>query len=62
MMKLVEGEPRWMKPYVERGKTTMQPLPYAVRNILSHVGTNPNSLDPNGNDLRTSIELLRSWV
>ena len=62
MMKLVKGEPRWMKSYVERGKTTMQPLPYALRNILSHVGTNPNSLDPNGNDLRASIKLLRSWV
>ena len=62
MTKLVKGDPQWLKPYIERGKTIMQPLPYAVRNILSHAGTNPNSLDQNGNDLKRSIDLLRSWV
>ena len=61
MMNLVNGDPQCMKTYIERGKKTMQPLPYAVRNILSHFGTNPNSLDLNGNDLKKSIELLRDW-
>ncbi|MDE0678723.1 MAG: hypothetical protein OXI11_00660 [Gammaproteobacteria bacterium] len=62
METLVKGDQKLMRRYVERGKTTLQPLPYAVRNILSHVGTNPNRLDKEGNDLRTSIELLRGWV
>ena len=40
----------------------LDPMPYAVRNIPSHVDNNPNSLDREGNDLKTSIELLKSWV
>ena len=62
MAELVNGNERYLKPYLERGKTRLDPLPYAVRNILSHVGNNPNSLDQEGKDLRTSIDLLRSWV
>ena len=62
MKKLINGARQHMKPYTERGTTTMEPLPYAVRNILAHTGTNPNSLDQNGADLKTSIELLRTWV
>ena len=62
MKALVKGNPRFLKLYRERGKESLQPLPYAVRNILSHVGMNPNTLDPKGNELRASIELLRSWV
>ena len=59
---LVNGDSRYLKPYKERGKVRLDPLPYAVRNILSHVGNNPNTLDQEGNDLKTSIELLKSWV
>ena len=62
MLNLINGDTRYLKPYTERGKTRMDPLPHAVRNILSHVGNNPNTLDTEGNDLRTSIELLRSWI
>ena len=62
MKALVNGDPRYLKRYTERGKATMQPLPYAVRNILSHVGTNPNTLNAKENDLGKSIQLLRSWV
>ena len=62
MTGLVNGDERYLKPYIERGKTRLVPLPYAVRNILSHVGNNPNSLDQGGKELRTSIDLLRSWV
>ena len=62
MMKFVKGDPQYMKPYTERGKIIMEPLPYAVRNILAHTGTNSNTLDQNGSDLRKSIELLRSWL
>ena len=62
MVDLVNGDSRYLKPYKERGKERLDPLPYAVRNILSHVGNNPNSLDREGSDLKTSIELLKSWV
>ena len=62
MVDLVNGDRRNLKPYKERGKERLDPLPYAVRNILSHVGNNPNSLDREGSDLKTSIELLKSWV
>ena len=62
MKQLINGDSQYMKPYKEHGKEMMVPLPYAVRNILSHSGTNPNTLDPNGKDLSKSIELLRTWV
>ena len=62
MEALVNGDKRYLKSYQEHGKSFQYPLPYAVRNILAHAGRNPNTLDPAGKDLRTSIELLRSWV
>ena len=62
MMELVNGCRDHMKPYTERGVERLDPLPYAVRNILAHSGTNPNSLDQEGVELRRSIELLTTWV
>ena len=62
MEDLVNGDKRYLKPYKIRGKEQFVPLPYAVRNILSHVGNNPNTLDQEGKELRTSIDLLKSWV
>lgn len=62
MEALVKGDQRYLKPYTICGKVHCVPLPYAVRNILGHVGTNPNVLDKEGKDLRTSIDLLKSWV
>ena len=62
MLALVNGDKRYLKSYQERGKSGLVPLPYAVRNILAHTGHNPNTLDKEGKELRTSIELLRSWV
>ena len=62
MLKLIGGDQRYLKPYVDRGKKRKHPLPYAVRNILAHSADNPNSLDQNGNDLRTSVDLLRRWT
>ena len=59
---LVNGDKRYQKPYKEYGNWHSYPLPYAVRNILVHAGNNPNTLDPEGEDLRTALELLRSWV
>ena len=60
MKALAKGISKNMKLYTERGGKTLEPLPYAVRNILSHVGTNPNTL--NDDDLTKSIALLRTWV
>ena len=62
MLELLKGDKRYLKTYKERGKIREHPLPYAVRNILSHVGKNSNTLDPQGDDLRTSIDLLKSWL
>ena len=62
MESLVNGDARYLKPYKVYGKSLPYPLPYAVRNILAHTGQNPNTLDGEGKELRTSVELLRSWV
>ena len=62
METLVNGDTKYLKSYKEYGKERLDPLPYAVRNILAHTGTNPNVLDQEGKELRTSIDLLKSWV
>ena len=62
MMELVAGDRRHLRPYIERGKESLVPLPYAVRNILAHAGRNPNTLDPKGGELRAAIGLLWEWV
>ena len=67
METLVNGDRKYLKSIkVDRkgGKVEeeLQPLPYAVRNILAHLGTSLNKLDDNGEELKISIELLRSWV
>ena len=62
MADLVNGDQRFLKPYLNRNGWSDHPLPYAVRNYLAHSGHNSNQLDREGNELRTSIELLRSWV
>ena len=51
-----------LKEYSERGKSKSYPLPYVVRNILSHKGRNPNALDAEGKDLIRSIQLLKKWT
>lgn len=60
MLELINGDKQHLRPYTGRRKTCLEPLPLAVRNILSHAGNNPNKLEPD--DLRASIDLLRSWV
>ena len=62
MEDLVNGDERYLKPYVAWGKQSLVPLPYAVRNILAHAAQNPNQIDAEGRELRISIDLLRSWV
>ena len=62
MMELVGDKAECLKPYIEHGRWKRYPLPYAVRNILSHVGSNPNQLDAEGKDLQKAIQLLKSWI
>ena len=62
MEELVGGDNQYMKSYIYHGNTQIAPLPYVVRNILAHKGSNPNTLDQNGDDLRISVELLREWT
>ncbi len=61
MYKLIQGEIKFLKLYKERGKENLVPLPYAVRNILTHVN-NSNTLDREGKELGASIKLLKSWL
>ena len=60
MNDLLQGNEQGLKDYVQGGKTKRVPLPYAVRNILAHVGRNPNQVTVE--DLRVAVELLKSWV
>lgn len=60
MNELVDGKEEYLKSYTTRGKKENHPLPYAVRNILSHIGHNPNNLGIN--DLKNAINLLRLWI
>ncbi|MDE0199661.1 MAG: hypothetical protein OXK78_15765 [Caldilineaceae bacterium] len=62
MASLVKGDKKYLKKYKEYKKWSFVPMPYAVRNILAHAGTNPNKLDQQGEEIRTSITLLKSWV
>lgn len=62
MVELIKDDESKMKLYTEGGKNKKVPLPYAVRNILAHQGTNPNKLDDKGEDIKKSIDLLRDWV
>lgn len=60
MLELVKVDKQFLRPYTMRGEKRLEPLPLAVRNILSHAGNNPNKFEPR--ELRASIDLLRSWL
>lgn len=62
MRELIGEDEQYLKPYTDRGQEKRYPLPYAVRNILAHLGENPNRLENDGSDIRTSIALLQSWI
>ena len=61
MEELIQGDKKFLKSYKGGGKEKLVPLPYAVRNILSH-SKHPNTLDPEGKDSKNSIKLLKSWL
>lgn len=58
MMEFVKDQNHLIK-YKERGTLRRVPLPYAVRNVLSH-GNNPNTIREE--HIRTSIDLLKVWI
>ena len=61
MEKLINGKKEFMKTYTNSsGKSYLAPLPYAVRNILAHIGNDQNLL--RDEELKTAIRLLRAWV
>lgn len=62
LLKGEKGDEGYFKDYIYKGKPERVPLPYAVRSILAHQGNNPNSLDPEGKELKAAIDLLRKWV
>ena len=63
METLVNGDQKSLKPLLgTTGKEHLNPLPYTVRQILVHPGNYVNTLDRDGNDLKTAIDLLRTWL
>ena len=62
MTELLGDSTEGFKDYASRGKKEKFPLPYAVRQILFHLGNNPNKLDPEGVELIRSINLLKQWT
>ena len=62
MEALIDGDQNYLKLHFTNGKWKPYPLPLAVRHTLAHLGNTPNALDTKGEELRTSIELLRSWL
>ncbi len=57
MEELVNGRKEYLKAYDGNKK---YPLPYAVRNILAHIGTNPNTLLVK--ELNLAKNLLEDWL
>ena len=62
MTELLGDSTEGFKDYTSRGQRKKLPLPYAVRQILFHSGNNTNKLDPEGEDLIRSINLLKQWI
>lgn len=60
MEEFVKGDQRYLKQDLSHRTKPYYPLPYVVRNILAHIGGNPNTLDIG--ELRAAITLLKSWV
>ena len=60
MVKMANGKAKSFKQVKDRNGPRLDPLPYAVKNILSHIGNSPDTLDTE--ELRNSIDLLKGWV
>ena len=60
MMELLQGDRSCFKVYRDRGGERSGPLPYVVRNALSHIGNNPTTVTRQ--ELRQSVDLLKHWT
>ena len=63
MDEFIKGNRDYLKRIMDRSNLPrLHPLPYAVRNILAHKGRSRNKIDDNGEEIRTSIKLLKEWL
>ena len=60
MAELLKGDIGSFKAYRERGKERSGPLPYVVRNVLSHIGNSPTTVTRE--ELGQAVELLKGWT
>ena len=60
MVELLKGDTGSFKAYRERGKDRSGPLPYVVRNVLSHIGNSPTAVTRE--ELHQAVELLKRWT
>lgn len=60
MAELLKGDTGSFKAYRERGKDRSGPLPYVVRNVLSHIGNSPTTVTRE--ELHQAVELLKRWT
>ena len=60
MVELLQGDTGNFKAYRERGKERSGPLPYVVRNVLSHIGNSPTTVTRE--ELHQAVDLLKGWT
>ena len=60
MIELLQGDTGSYKAYTERGQERSGPLPYVVRNLLSHIGNSPTTVTRE--ELHQAVELLKVWT
>ncbi|MCY3819133.1 MAG: hypothetical protein OXH52_07205 [Gammaproteobacteria bacterium] len=60
MVEILKGDTGYFKTYQERGKDRSGPLPYVVRNVLSHIGNSPTTVTRE--ELRQAVDLLKGWT
>lgn len=60
MVELLQGDTAKFKAYHERGHERSGPLPYVVRNVLSHIGNSPTTVTRD--ELHEAVDLLKRWT
>ena len=60
MVELLQGDTGKFKAYRERGKERSGPLPYVVRNVLSHIGNSPTTVTRE--ELHQAVDFLKGWT
>lgn len=60
MVELLQGDTGDFKAYQERGKERSGPLPYVVRNVVSHIGNSPTTVTRD--ELHQAVDMLKGWT